>query len=144
MLERAKETQPEIIMAAIKAKVGYYYRTMLVEVSDTLNNLKEYFPAYEGQGYEISGFVWFQGWNDIINPIATAEYAENMANFIRDVRKDLKALKMAFVIGQLGVGSMEKSLTQRNKPSRMPKQPLPNYLSSKVTWLWSKPINTGI
>ena len=108
MLKRAKEKQPEIIMADIKAKVGYYYRAMLADVSGTLSNLKEYFPAYEGQGYEISGFVWFQGWNDMINPIATAEYAENMANFIRDVRKDLKVLKMAFVIGQLGVGGIEE------------------------------------
>ena len=47
MLKRAKEKQPEIIMADIKAKVGYYYRAMLADVSDTLSNLKEYFPAYD-------------------------------------------------------------------------------------------------
>src|SRR5690606_3940437 len=45
-----------------------------------------------------------QGWNDMINPIYTAAYAENMAHFIRDVRKDLDTPELPFIIGQLGVG----------------------------------------
>ena len=80
---------------------------MLQEVSDTLENLGQHFPEYHGQGYEIAGFVWFQGWNDMINPDYTAAYAENMAHFIRDVRKDLKVPNMPFVIGQMGVDGVE-------------------------------------
>ena len=40
----------------------------------------------------------------LIDARATAEYAENMAHFIRDVREDLEAPGLPFVIGQCGVG----------------------------------------
>jgi hypothetical protein len=80
---------------------------MLVEVNGTLANLKMHFPDYAGQGYELAGFIWFQGWNDMINPDYTAEYAANLTHFIRDVRKDLKSPKLPFVIGQMGVDGLK-------------------------------------
>jgi alpha-galactosidase len=76
---------------------------MLDEINSTLGNLKTLFPDYAGQGYEIAGFVWFQGWNDMINAEYTAAYTTNLTHFIRDVRKDLKVPKLPFVIGQMGV-----------------------------------------
>ncbi len=109
MLDNLKKRNPEATLADVKGPFGAYYRQMLEEISDTLENLEDHFPNYQGQNYEISGFVWFQGWNDMINTDYTAEYAENMANFIRDVRKDLKAPKLPFVIGQLGVGGTEET-----------------------------------
>lgn len=87
----------------VKKPFGASYRAMLEEVNGTLANLKKLFPEYDGRGYEIAGFVWFQGWNDMISADATAEYAPNLAHFIRDVRKDLKAPKLPFVVGQMGV-----------------------------------------
>jgi alpha-galactosidase len=89
-------------MEEIKAPFGATYRAMLEEVNGTLGDLKAHFPQYAGQGYEIAGIVWFQGWNDLINPTATAEYAVNMAHFIRDVRRDLKSPNLPFVIAQVG------------------------------------------
>ncbi len=129
MLDNLKKRNPEATLADVKESFGAYYRQMLDEISDTLENLEDHFPDYDGQssqgqssqgqssqgqssqgrGYEISGFVWFQGWNDMINVDYTAEYAENMANFIRDVRKDLKTPNLPFVIGQLGVGGTEEA-----------------------------------
>jgi hypothetical protein len=62
----------------------------------------KYCEAYDPeQGYEIAGFVWFQGFNDLG---ASEGYTELMADFIRDVRKDLNVPKMPFVIGIIGVG----------------------------------------
>jgi alpha-galactosidase len=87
----------------VKKPFGAAYRDMLAEVNDTLANLKKLFPEYEGQGYEIAGFVWFQGWNDMISADSTAEYTANLTHFIRDVRKDLKGPGLPFVIGQMGV-----------------------------------------
>src|SRR5206468_1794661 len=66
-------------------------------------NLKKHFPGYADQGHELAGFIWFQGWNDMINPAATAEYTTNLTHFIHDVRKDLKAAKLPFVVGEMGV-----------------------------------------
>ena len=73
--------------------------------------------AYDpADGYEISGFVWFQGFNDLVDggtypngPDGTrdySKYSEWMADFIRDVRKDLDTPKMPFVIGVLGVDGL--------------------------------------
>jgi alpha-galactosidase len=82
---------------------------MLAEVRATLADLKTHFPGYAGQGYELAGFVWFQGWNDMIDAAATAEYAGNLAHFIRDVRKDLQAPRLPFVIGQMGADGLSPS-----------------------------------
>ena len=103
MLAGQKSRKPSTTMDDIKAPFGATYRAMLDEVNSTLANLKSLFPEYDGRGYEIAGFVWFQGWNDMIDDAATAEYAANMAHFIRDVREDLKSPTLPFVIGQMGV-----------------------------------------
>jgi len=108
LLDNARKRKPETTMDDIKQSFGFYYREMIKEVDETLAHLKDLFPAYQGQGYELAGFVWFQGWNDMIDDQATAEYAENMANFIRDVRKDLKSPALPFVIGQFGVGGVSE------------------------------------
>jgi hypothetical protein len=113
--KKQKKNQPAPTMEDVKASFGAYYRKMLDEISDTLDNLGERFPDYKGQGYEIAGFVWFQGWNDMVNADYVAAYAENMANFIRDVRKDLKAPNLPFVIGQLGVGGEHEEKPNEKK-----------------------------
>jgi alpha-galactosidase len=102
MLEGARKKKPETTLDDIKTLFGASYRQMVADVSDTLANLKQHFPEYQGQGYEIAGFIWFHGWNDMLNPDYTAEYTKNMANLIRDVRKELKTPKLPVVIGQVG------------------------------------------
>jgi hypothetical protein len=103
MLADQQKRTSDATMEDVKKLFGASYREMLHDVKDTLANLKKYFPDYAGQGYELAGFVWFQGWNDMINPDYTAEYTTNLTHFIRDVRRDLKAPKLPFVIGQMGV-----------------------------------------
>src|SRR5262249_40523431 len=88
-------------LADAERTYGALYRELLKEVRETLANLGEHFPSYRGQGFELAGFVYFSGWNDMLE--ANPFYAELLANFIRDVRVDLKAPKLLFVIGQLGV-----------------------------------------
>jgi alpha-galactosidase len=107
-LERSQKKNPQTTMEEVRARYGAFYRQMLDEIHDTLANLGDHFPQYRGQGCEIAGFVWLQGWNDMINAEYTAAYTENMVNFIRDVRKDLKAPNLPFVIGVLGVGGVEE------------------------------------
>jgi hypothetical protein len=103
-------------MEDIKAAYGGSYRNMMAEIDKTRKNYQEWFPRLKGHEFEIAGFVWFQGFNDMVsrdvyptlpkdssaNRFAT--YSEWMADFIRDVRKDLDAPKMPFVIGVMGVG----------------------------------------
>ena len=89
-------------------EVGPYYTEMLTHVKDVLKNLKTYFPDYDGRGYEIAGFGWHQGWNDRVNQAANDAYEQNMANFIRDVRKALGVAKLPFVIAETGMSGHEE------------------------------------
>ena len=96
------------------AASGHYYRLMLNHVTKTLSNIQAIYPPYEKEsGYELAGFVWFQGWNDMVDggvyprrgqPGGYAQYSEVLAHFIRDVRRDLSTPQLPFVIGVLGVG----------------------------------------
>jgi alpha-galactosidase len=104
--------------AAKAAETGRFYRYMIEHVKHVLADPKRVCPAYDpAAGYEIAGFVWLQGFNDLVdgNTYPTgadgktrdySKYSEWMADFIRDVRKDLGAPKMPFVIGVLGVDGM--------------------------------------
>ena len=89
----------------IKKNAGLNYRMMNESIHNVLDNLKENHPAYDAAaGYEIAGFVWFQGYNDQFSPEFRDNYAANMISFIKDVRKEYKVPKMPFVIGVLGTG----------------------------------------
>jgi len=80
---------------------GHFYRLMMTEIKTTLSEIKTRFPQYDGRGYDIAGFVWFQGWNDMYGGLQD-EYAKNMENFIRDIRKDLGVPNLPVAIGIMG------------------------------------------
>lgn len=106
------------IRAAKKKATGHYYRLMVDHVKHVLGDIKRVYPDYNADaGFELAGFVWFQGWNDMVDrgtyptrdqPGGYDLYSELMAKFIRDVRKDLSAPEMKFVIGVIGVGGPTK------------------------------------
>jgi alpha-galactosidase len=95
------------------AKSGVYYRLMIKHVKKVLADPKRIVPDYDPQaGFEVAGFVWFQGWNDMCDghtypnrhkPGGYDEYSRLMACFIRDVRRELRAPNLPFVIGVIGV-----------------------------------------
>ena len=115
-LENLKKQGKDIAQArAGRAKMtGQYYRLMMEHIKKVLGNIKRVYPAYDAKaGYELAGFVWFQGWNDMVDrgtypnraqPGGYAQYSEVLVHFIRDVRKGLSAPKLPFVIGVMGVG----------------------------------------
>lgn len=43
---------------------GREYDNMIEGVHKTLKNIATILPGYKGQGYEIAGFVWWQGHRD--------------------------------------------------------------------------------
>ena len=99
--EKKKRNDPLPTEDGIRAQYGSSYRNMMQEVADTKKNYATLFPELKGKKLEIAGFLWFQGWNDQYNGAET-EYESNMTHFINDVRKDLKAPKLPFVIGVMG------------------------------------------
>ena len=109
MLADAQKRKPETTMEEITKPFGVSYRAMLEKVNDAMTNLGKHFPALDGATPQLAGFVWFQGWNDMINADYTAQYTTNLAHFIRDVRKDLNSPKLPFVIAQMGVDGTNAS-----------------------------------
>ncbi len=89
-------------------QVGPYYTEMLKHVKDVLADIKKHFPYYDGRGYELAGFGWHQGWNDRVNQAFNDEYEKNLANFIRDVRKDLGVKDLPFVIAETGMSGHQE------------------------------------
>ena len=95
-------------------RTGVYYRLMLEHIHKVLAKIRRVYPDYDAKaGYELAGFVWFQGWNDMVDgstyPMRGQSgsydaYSKNLAHFIRDVRWDLKSPKLPFVIGVMGAG----------------------------------------
>jgi alpha-galactosidase len=107
------------------AATGVYYRLMMEHVKKVLADPKQVVPDYDpADGYEIAGFVWLQGFNDMVDshvypkhnqPDRFATYSELLATFIRDVRKDLNAPNMPFVIGVHGRGRTEGSILEHGR-----------------------------
>jgi len=104
---------------------GMYYREMIKHVRKVLGDIKRVVPDYnDKQGYELAGFVWFQGFNDLVSswtydkqmmPGGYDLYADLLAHLIRDVRKDLSAPKLPIVIGVMGIGGEKEGA----KPPQM-------------------------
>jgi len=86
------------------ATVGWAYKQIFNEMHMALDDIGKTFPELAGRKHEIVGFVWFQGWNDLINGARRKEYKNNMVLFIRDIRKHLGIKNLPFVIGVAGHG----------------------------------------
>ena len=114
------------------AASGVFYRMMIEHVKKVLADPKRVCPEYdEKAGYELAGFVWLQGFNDLVDgttypgpdrPGKYDEYSRLLAHFIRDVRKDLSAPNMPFVIGVLGVDGVKNEHFRKAMaaPAKMP------------------------
>ena len=62
-----------------------------------LKNLPKYLPGYQGQGYEIAGFVWWQGHKDQSAALAD-RYERNLVRLITSLRRDFNAPHAKFVL----------------------------------------------
>jgi hypothetical protein len=128
-------------LAEKKKDTGRFYRLMIDHVKKVLADPKRVAPDYDAtQGYEIAGFVWLQGFNDMVDghvypahgkPGRFDLYSEWLAHFIRDVRRDVGAPKMPFVIGVMGVGGMnaDKDTVEFRKAMAAPAS-LPEFIGN--------------
>lgn len=114
--EKNQKNDPLPTLEDIKKDYGVSYRALLKEVREVQDNYATLFPELAGKKLELAGFVWFQGWNDQYG--SQDEYASNMQHFINDVRKDLQAPKLPFVIAAMGQNGSKPAtgamLTVRN------------------------------
>ena len=55
----------------------------------------------KGVKYRFEAVMWHQGENDMFNKTGIVTYEKNLRNFIAHVRKDLKAPKLKFFVGEI-------------------------------------------
>ena len=98
-----KGTEPK----AIGWKAGLQYDGDIARAKEVLSKLDEFYPG--AKGYEIAGFLWWQGDKDRYNEGHAAMYEKNLKNLIASLRKDFDAPKAKFVCATLGQTSKEKA-----------------------------------
>jgi len=81
---------------------GLEYDMMVAGARKALKNIDKIIPGYEGQGYEIVGFVWWQGHKD--SGQTKEQYEKHLVNLIQDLRKEFKAPNMRAVVATVGFG----------------------------------------
>ena len=86
---------------------GEFYKAMIQKVKDVTQNLSTEFPEISTKEFEISGFAWFQGWNDGASDAYIQEYERNLYHLVDDVRKDLSKPHLPVVIASSGQGGYE-------------------------------------
>ena len=110
LLERAKKRKPQTSRAEAAERFGHYYRETVRHAKAELAAIGERFPDLKNPEPQIAGFIWHQGFNDLVNRDQKnekfASYTQRLAQFIRDIRKDLNAPQMPFVIGELSTGGI--------------------------------------
>ena len=81
------------------------YPLLVEHLTEVQTNISVHFPEYEGLQVEteLAGFVWFQGWNDGILPVAPTyapAYEENLTDLVTDLRNDLDMPDLPVLIAQ--------------------------------------------
>jgi hypothetical protein len=84
---------------------GYEYNAFVKGVHNTLKNIAKIVPNYKGQGYEIVGFVWWQGHKD--KGQTKEQYEKHLVNLIQDLRKEFNAPDMRAVVATVGFGGKD-------------------------------------
>jgi len=65
-----------------------------------LSELNKYYP--DAKGYEVAGFVWWQGEKDCGDNALAAQYEKNLVHLIKTLRTEFDAPKAKFVLATLG------------------------------------------
>ena len=106
----SKDTPSSWIEGEPKTPVNWYagkqYDDFVRDIHEVLDNLPKFFPSYKNQGYEVAGFVWWQGHKDQ-NPAHGGRYESNMVSLIKHLRKEFEAPKAPFVISTIAFGGWD-------------------------------------
>jgi Carbohydrate esterase, sialic acid-specific acetylesterase len=115
-----KETPDSWVEGQPKKKVNWYagkqYDDDMANAKAALEDIARWYPGYKGQGYEIAGFVWWQGHKDTGSKAHAGRYEENLVRLIESLRKDYDAPKAGFVLatgcGNPGTEGLGKEIAE--------------------------------
>jgi hypothetical protein len=81
---------------------GKQYDDYTTSIKAVLDRFGERYPQFKDQGYEVAGFVWWQGHKDGGSAAHIARYEENMVNLIKAWRKEFRAPNASWTIATVG------------------------------------------
>ncbi len=79
---------------------GKQYDDDVANAKKVLSELDKYYPG--AKGYEVAGFLWWQGERDCGSEALSSRYEQNLVAVIKSLRKDFNAPNAKFVIATLG------------------------------------------
>lgn len=92
----------------VKWYAGRQYDADTNHAKEVLRNLKKYYPDYADNGFEVAGFVFWQGHKDQ-NPAHASRYEQNLVRFIKSLRNDFESPDAKFVLATIAFGGNELS-----------------------------------
>lgn len=97
-----KDFRPPSAVKKRGGEVGPRYTQMMERFAKALQHLDKHVPPVEENGFELSGFVWFQGENDsLAGEAAWNEYEANLKDLVHDVRSAFGVPTMPVTIIQI-------------------------------------------
>lgn len=103
-----KDTAPSWKKGEEPKSVNWYagkqYDDCVTAAKAVLADFDQNFPHWEGRGFEIAGFVWFQGHKDTGSEVHAARYEQNLVRLIHSFRKDFDAPAAPFLVA-VGCGN---------------------------------------
>lgn len=81
---------------------GKQYDDCFQAVHKVLENFGTEFPQWKDLGYEIAGFVWWQGHKDTGSEVTAGRYEQNLVHLIKTLRAEFKAPAAPFVVATIG------------------------------------------
>ena len=85
----------------VKWYAGRQYDADTNHAKIVLKHLQKYYPGYKDTGYEVAGFVFWQGHKDQ-NAAHANRYEQNLVRFIKTLRRDFNAPDAKFVLATIG------------------------------------------
>ncbi len=79
---------------------GLQYAGDVARAKAVLKELDKHYPG--GKGYEVAGFLWWQGDKDRYNAAHSAVYGKNLEQLFKALRKEFNAPKAKMVVATLG------------------------------------------
>lgn len=92
-----------------EGNTGEFYETMIQTVKNVTENLGTEFPEIGLTDFELSGFAWFQGWNDGETDDFLNEYESNLGHLVTDIRNDLGVPNLPIIVANSGQGGFTTS-----------------------------------
>jgi hypothetical protein len=88
---------------------GKQYDDFTASLRAVLDHFGERYPQFKDQGYEVAGFVWWQGHKDGGSAAHIAMYEKNLANLIKAWRKEFNAPNAPWAIATVAFHGKDMS-----------------------------------